>query len=170
MKIFLIGLPGSGKSTLGKDLADALLVDFIDLDIEIEKQENKIVQDIFREKGEDYFRQVESSVLKIWASSSKSFVMSTGGGAPCFYGGIDVINESGISIFLDVPVDEILRRLSASKNRPLLESADEREKFEKLNALYAQRLATYQKATISILNPTVEKLHEAVRIKKRTQP
>src|SRR5689334_5487844 len=102
MKIFLIGLPGSGKSTLGKDLADALLVDFVDLDVEIEKQENKIVQDIFREKGEDYFRQVESSVLKVWAASSKSFVMSTGGGAPCFYGGIDVINESGISIFLNV--------------------------------------------------------------------
>ena len=80
MKIFLIGLPGSGKSTLGKDLADALLVEFVDLDAEIEKQENKIVQDIFREKGEDYFRQAESALLKVWAASSKSFVMSTGGG------------------------------------------------------------------------------------------
>ena len=170
MKIFLIGLPGSGKSTLGRRLADALMIEFVDLDSEIEKQEGKVIADIFHEKGEDHFRQIESGMLKSLAASSMNFVMSTGGGAPCFYQGIDVINESGISIFLHVSTDEIIKRLKPSKDRPLLETTDENERLEKLNVLQSKRLAIYQQATVIIQDPTIEKLLEAVRLRKRTQP
>jgi shikimate kinase len=111
MKIFLIGMPGSGKTTLGKRLAKEMLLPFVDLDKEIERREGKSVQQLFTENGEDYFRQVESKELIEWSASAKSFVMATGGGTPCFYEGIKVINQSGLSIFLDVPLTTLLSRL-----------------------------------------------------------
>jgi shikimate kinase len=166
-RIYLVGLPGSGKTTLGTALAAALGLPFIDLDAEIEKQEGEAVPAIFSTRGEDHFRQVESRVLREWASSSQSFVMGTGGGAPCFYNGMEIINGSGISLFLDVPVDEILRRLAAFNNRPLLQAEDDQKKKEKLEALRQARLAIYRQATITVQNPTLEIVQEALsRLRK----
>ena len=98
-KIYLIGMPGSGKTTLGLQLAEALQLPFVDLDKEIEKHEGKSVPDIFSQQGEAHFRQVESKLLKEWSASGKTFIMATGGGAPCNHHGIEVINRSGLSIF-----------------------------------------------------------------------
>ena len=117
MKIFLIGLSGAGKTTLGKLLAAELQVPFIDMDWEIEKKEKKSVREIFSHEGEDHFRQLESEVLRDWAGAQQDFVMGTGGGAPCFYNGMEVINQSGLSIFLDVPVGELMRRLASATDR-----------------------------------------------------
>ena len=78
MKIFLIGMPGSGKSTLGRQVARHLGIEFVDLDAEIEKAEAKSISDIFSQQGEDYFRIVESRLLLEWAASTKAFVMATG--------------------------------------------------------------------------------------------
>src|SRR4029453_2479239 len=99
MKLFLIGLPGSGKTTIGAALANRLSMEFVDLDKEIETREGNSVPEIFAAHGEAHFRQVESTLLLEWATAQRSFVMATGGGTPCFFDGIDVINKHGLSIF-----------------------------------------------------------------------
>ncbi|MDH4092285.1 MAG: shikimate kinase [Cyclobacteriaceae bacterium] len=166
MKIYLIGMPGSGKSTLGKQLAQKLLVEFVDLDEQIENREGKSVPALFSENGEDYFREVEAKVLREWAGSEKSFVMATGGGAPCYYGGIDLINQTGISIFLHVPVSKLISRLEKGIVRPLLHVQDDKEKEARLNMLQDQRLKCYQQANITVENANLTKLIEAIRLRK----
>jgi shikimate kinase len=142
MKIFLIGMPGSGKSTLGKEVAKALSVPFIDLDDEIENKEGRPIPEIFSEQGEEHFRKLESTTLKQQSEQHESFVMATGGGAPCFLDGMNVINASGVSIFLDVSLKELLSRNEMHKHRPLLQG-DAREKLKKL---YHARLTIYKQA------------------------
>src|SRR5687767_13761414 len=110
MKIYLIGMPGCGKTTLGRQLASAIHLPFVDLDQEIEAREKKSIPEIFEQQGEDYFRQVESGLLYELAGSDKRFIMATGGGSPCFFRGIEVINLTGLSIFLDTSVDILLDR------------------------------------------------------------
>lgn len=166
MKIYLIGMPGSGKSTLGRKLAKELLLEFVDLDHEIETREGKIIKEIFAMKGEDYFRQIESEVLLEWSASSISFVMATGGGTPCFYNGLEIINVTGLSIFLDVPISQLLSRLEKKTDRPLLSATDKREMEDKLVALRSSRLTVYQQANITVENPDLSKLKEAIHLRK----
>ncbi len=166
MKIYLIGMPGSGKSTLGRKLAKELLVGFVDLDHEIETREKKSIKEIFSLNGEDYFRQIESQVLIDWSASSTSFVMATGGGTPCYYKGIEVINETGLSIFLDVPLNQLLARLEKKTDRPLLSASDKQEMEEKLSVLRSRRLAVYQQAHITVENPNLSKLKEVIHLRK----
>jgi len=169
MKIFLIGLSGSGKTTLGKQLAQVLQVPFIDMDWEIEKRENKSVKEVFAQQGEDYFRQLEATVLRDWAASLENFVMGTGGGAPCYYNGMAIIKGAGLSIFFDVPVAELNSRLQHATDRPLLNSGDEADRENKLHALLQARLPIYKQADITIENPTLEKLVNAIQLKGKSE-
>ena len=148
MKIFLIGLPGSGKTTLGKLLAGKLKLPFIDLDIEIEKSERQTINQIFEKRKENYFREVESAMLKKFSASSESFVMSTGGGAPCFHDNITLMNQSGKTIFLDIPVKEIADRLTNNNlaERPLLAKLNPEQLKDKIEFLRSQRIAFYKEA------------------------
>lgn len=164
MKIYLVGMPGSGKTTLGRKIAAALMVKFVDLDHEIERQEGLSIPEIFLQKGETYFREVESKLLGEWASSPLNFVMATGGGAPCHFRGMDIINQSGFSIFLDVPIEVLLQRVNARTNRPLLDDAVERELT--LRKLLATRMPCYRQARVTISNPDLEKLMEAIHFRK----
>ena len=148
MKIFLIGMPGSGKTTTGKLLADNLKLTFVDLDMEIEKLESQPINQIFERKKENYFRQVESSTLKKFCSSSKSFVMSTGGGAPCFHDNMEQMNAAGKTIFLDVPSQEIANRLIKTdlNERPLFAKLSLEQLKDKIEFLRFQRIAFYRQA------------------------
>lgn len=149
-------MPGSGKSTLGKQVATHLGVDFVDLDAEIEKAEGKSISDIFSQQGEDYFRLLESRLLHEWAAGSKAFVMATGGGAPCFHNGIDVINEYGFSIFLDCPIDELIERVRKNQERPLLLASDDDELRGRLGRMLLQRRDCYKQAAVILQNPTLD--------------
>jgi shikimate kinase len=165
MKIFLIGMPGSGKTTLGKQLATHLMLDFVDLDSEIEKFEQKAIREIFQQKGEDHFRFVEARLLREWAGGRNNFIMATGGGAPCFLNGIETINEYGVSIFLDVPITVLIERVKENKERPLLLAADEKVLKDKLEKLRTQRLACYRRATVTVENPSLELLLKKINAK-----
>jgi len=86
MKIILLGYMGSGKSTVGHHLAKKLYLTFTDLDNHIEKKENKTISEIFNEKGEIYFRKKEHEYLKQFINENDSYVLSLGGGTPCYSG------------------------------------------------------------------------------------
>jgi len=157
MKVFLLGLPGSGKTTLGKKLANALELLFVDLDKEIEKKEGKLISEIFSEKKEDYFRKLESSVLKEWCSQSDDFVMATGGGAPCFFDNIEVINRSGKSIFLDVAASEIVKRMSRAglEKRPLCAASGIDGLKDRIEFMRSNRISYYKQAAFIFPGPLI---------------
>lgn len=159
-------MPGSGKSTLGKQAARHLGVDFVDLDAEIEKTEGKSISDIFSQQGEDYFRTLESKLLREWAASSKAFVMATGGGAPCFHNGIDVINTHGLSIFLDCSVTQLIERVRKNQERPLLLASDENELRDRLERMLDKRGDCYRRAAVILKDATLDSLLHHLNIRR----
>ncbi|HZX73170.1 MAG TPA: shikimate kinase [Cyclobacteriaceae bacterium] len=158
MKFFLIGLPGSGKTTLGRKLATLLKIPFVDLDVEIEKRETIATSVIFKKFGEQYFREVESAVLKNWCDRTGSFVMATGGGTPCFFDNLDVINNSGKSIFIDVPASEIAKRIMKSdkSERPLFANVDKDSMKDRIEFMRSQRLPFYKRAHLTVQGDAIK--------------
>jgi shikimate kinase len=152
--IFLIGMPSSGKSTLGRQLAKQLGYDFIDLDSKIEIAEGLKIAEIFSLKGEDHFRLIENQQLKKIQKDSK-FVIATGGGTPCFHGGMEFIKSDGISIFLDIKPDKLVDRMINSKKneRPLFD-LNNKELLNSVTEKYNQRLPVYQQADLIIEGDT----------------
>lgn len=152
MKIYLIGLPGCGKSTLGKQLARHLTIDFIDLDHEIEKLVGLPVREIFKKYGESFFRKQESETLRSVSDSQLEFVMATGGGAPIFHDNMKFMNASGQTVFLDVPTREITNRIlqSNKEERPLLASLAPDELKDKIEFLRSQRIVFYSQAQTTL--------------------
>ena len=169
MKIFLIGLPGSGKTTLGKKLALLVKEKFVDLDNEIELREGKKITEIFRENGEPYFRSLEAKLLKDWCDAQEGFVLSTGGGAPCYGDNMDHINKAGISIFLDVLIPTITDRIRKDGffERPLLASLPIEELNTKIALLRETRLPFYQRAHYSFSGDSLTAEGVATLIRNR---
>jgi shikimate kinase len=150
--IFLIGMPSSGKSTLGRLLAKALNFTFVDMDERIEVKEVSSIPDIFKIKGEDYFRKVESEVLK-QIKPNQQLVISTGGGVPCFFDNMEFIKANGTSIFLDVPPTILAKRImnSTANNRPLIDkNKSENEVLQDIENRYQNRLKFYQQADLQV--------------------
>jgi shikimate kinase len=118
---------GSGKTTVGKQLAHLLKYEFIDLDEMIERGEGKTISETFETHGEDYFRQKESEYLKS-IEPSLNAVVATGGGAPCFFDNMQWMNHHGITIYLKGDPDFLFQRLYTEKDhRPLLKGKSDDE-------------------------------------------
>ena len=145
-RIFLIGYMGAGKTTLGRALAKELNIQFIDLDSYIEERLCKSVSQIFAEKGEAEFRDIERRMLHE-AGEFENVVISTGGGTPCFFDNIEYMNRQGATVFLDVPVERLFIRLSiARKKRPLIVGKSDEELRCFIAEQLAKRLPHYSKA------------------------
>ncbi|MFN0032569.1 MAG: shikimate kinase [Flavobacteriales bacterium] len=132
MKIFFIGFMCSGKTTLGRQLAEELRLPFFDLDDEVEKSNGETIEEIFETRGEATFREMERDELKDLVANQRKFVIATGGGTPCFFDNMKLMLQAGHVVYLDVPVAALLQRISASKaSRPLVFGlqADDLKKF-----------------------------------------
>ena len=148
MKYFLVGMPSCGKSSLAKIIGKEINIQFIDLDKEIEIVEKRSINEIFNIKGEGYFRKIESEVLNSIIKSNKSFIMATGGGTPCYNDNMKIINNNGISIFLDVKISELETRLKNKKDRPLLNRYQ--DKGQILKKIYYERKSYYHESNYTI--------------------
>ncbi len=123
MKIILLGYMASGKSTIGRLLVKIFGYKFIDLDSFIEKREEKSISDIFKDKGEVYFRKTENGYLKELLSTQEKCIISLGGGTPCYANNMQLIKEDKdtISFYLETSIKEIVKRLMTEKEeRPLV--------------------------------------------------
>ncbi|KAA9333208.1 shikimate kinase [Hymenobacter busanensis] len=121
MRLFLIGMPGSGKTTLGRALAAYYSLTFVDLDEVIVQREGRSIVDLFAAEGEAYFRSAEAKALRAVLADYPAVVLATGGGTPCFHANAELLRASGLTLWLDVPVEELVRRLvQQAAHRPLL--------------------------------------------------
>lgn len=145
LSIFLIGMMGSGKSTVGKVLAHHLNYRFFDSDVLIEKVAQQSITEIFQDQGETAFREIETQILRELSACLRS-VIATGGGVV-----LEQMNWShlrqGLIIWLDVPIDLLVQRLEKDRTRPLLQQGDLRAK---LTTLLDQRKALYGEADLII--------------------
>ncbi len=153
MKIVLVGYMGSGKSTIGKILANKLGLDFWDLDEYIETSEGSAISKLFKEKGEIYFRKKENEYLERLLKDEHNFVLSTGGGAPCYGNNMEVIQKGTKNVFyLKVSIGELVKRLSTQKSeRPLIKNIPDSDLPEFIGKHLFERGFFYEKAWHSIL-------------------
>lgn len=142
---------GSGKSTLGNKLANKLNLPFLDLDLLIEEQEHSTIAEIFNQKGEDYFRALETTILKDSVVSNPKFVFSLGGGTPCFNNNMEFINENGTSIYLKYNAGILASRLLVAKQqRPLIADKNEEELKQYVEKLLTEREPFYNQSKIIV--------------------
>ena len=121
--LYLIGLPGSGKTTLGRQLAAHYGREFVDLDEVVVREAGRSIPEIFAVESELGFRQREAAALTRVAARPKLLVVATGGGTPCFHHNLQLLRCTGFVLWLAVPVPELARRLAAAGQaaaRPLL--------------------------------------------------
>jgi shikimate kinase len=145
-RIFLIGYMGSGKTTIGKLLAKHHGFTFIDMDVYIEKKYFKSISQIFATHGEEHFREIERKCLHEVAMFENT-VIATGGGTPCFYDNIDIMNEAGITVYLKYSAEELTLRLSsATHKRPLIAEKNADELLEFISKTLLAREAFYSQA------------------------
>lgn len=149
MKIFLWGYMGCGKSYIGKQLAKELSWEFVDLDVYIITQEAESIKSIFENRGEDIFRILERKYLHE-ISQKDEIVIALGGGTPCFFDNASYMNSCGITVFLDVSINMLVRRLENSKHRPLLSEKKNEEMASFVATQYMKRIAYYEQAKYRI--------------------
>lgn len=171
MKILLLGYMGSGKSTISKKLAHDLGFSFFDLDQLIEKNENASIANIFDDKGEIYFRKVESKILREFVTNNSNFVLALGGGTPCYANNHEVFAEKDVlSIYLKGSIATLFQRLLLDrKDRPLLANLSTAELEDYIRKHLFDRSYYYLKAQhiINIDDKTVTDICNEIQDKLR---
>ncbi len=164
--IILIGFMGSGKSTYGKLIANKLGYSFVDTDSYIERKEGRSISDIFSDDGEEYFRSLETEVLRELMQEDKPQVLSLGGGTPLRENNRKLM-KNGYTIFLNITADDAYARLKDDSTRPLLKVSDPKARIEELLSI---RNPVYEQAADYVLyeeNKTLDEvfyeLSEVVR-------
>lgn len=136
---------GSGKTTFGKQLASKLNYQFLDTDREIEALVGMSIQEIFKSKGEGYFRMLERQLIE--NMSLKNTVVATGGGLPCFNDNMSLLNQKGVTVYLKYSSHELFERLKNDKEfRPLLADKSDNELFNYIDSLLKERELDYLKS------------------------
>ncbi|HEY5591769.1 MAG TPA: shikimate kinase [Paludibacter sp.] len=166
-RIFLIGYMGSGKTTIGKMLAARLQYSFVDMDAYIEKKQFKTVPQIFAEKGEKEFRLLEQNCLHE-VCEFQDVIISTGGGAPCFFDNMEYMNSHGLTIYLKLTPAELAERLedSHANKRPLLAERKGEELRQFIADGLAKREPFYIQATYAVsgdIESEVSQIYELVK-------
>ena len=159
--IYLVGFMGCGKTTVGRELAQILEWEFVDLDDEIERRAEISISEIFTQHGESSFREIESDALLEQiqiVAEGHTRVVALGGGTFGAKQNRKIIKQAGLSVWLNVPLEELWQRVSSATHRPL---AKDRARFE---ALYEERLMEYMKADFSIEAKSKDSAHIAHEI------
>lgn len=150
MRIFLVGFMGAGKSVVGRRLAKSLNLSFYDLDEEIESHYKMSVSAIFQKYDEACFRKLETSILESF-SNKDNFVLSCGGGTPCFGENMAFMKSIGTTIYIKLPADELAGRISSSYHkRPLTEGKSDEELASYVDAMLKKREPFYSMAKITV--------------------
>ena len=153
MKIVLLGYMASGKSTIGKILSKRLHLNFIDLDRYISEKEGISISDLFKTKGEIYFRKVETEYLQEILSSQNSFILSLGGGTPCYSSNMEFLSQTdAISFYLKASIPTITERIRAGKRkRPLVAHLKDEDIPEFVGKHLFERQFYYNQSQYSIV-------------------
>ena len=151
MKIYLIGFMSSGKTHRGKLISLKLNIPFFDLDEQIETAEGRPISEIFSQHGEEYFRRKEKEVLHIISESHDTFLMSCGGGTPCYYNNIDYMNKSGTTVWISSSIDTMHQRLLKDRQkRPVLSGLSDEQLRGYIIKKFSDRKIYYEQAAIII--------------------
>lgn len=167
VRVIIIGYMGAGKTTVGRGLAKALGVPFYDLDWYITERYRKKVPEIFAEKGEEGFRDLERRMLHEVAEF-ENIVLSCGGGTPCFFDNMEYMNSLAETIYLKASPEILDAHLKVAKGtRPLLQGKDDQERYDYIKASLQEREPFYMKARHVIdigLLENYEKVDECVAL------
>lgn len=155
MKVFLVGMMGSGKTYWKNRISKKYALRGYDLDFLIEALEEQTISEIFESEGEQVFREKEAAMLR-WLQQSKNFVVATGGGTPCFHNNMQWMNQQGITIWIDEPVDVLTARLKLEKeHRPLISSLSDSELFSFLENKLMERKPFYMQAAYRLAGSNI---------------
>lgn len=142
--IYLVGFMGSGKSTIGRLLAERLGLPFADLDDDIEAAEGRTIAEVFAQDGEGRFRDAEHAALAARVRAGAAVVLALGGGAYTFARNRDLLRGAGTSVWLDCPFERALQRVAGFAHRPLAKDPAQ------FRALFEKRLADYALADVRV--------------------
>jgi len=164
-RIFLIGYMGSGKSTVGKLLANKLGYSFIDMDAQIEANQFKTISQIFTDLGEEKFRQLEQKCLHE-VSEFDDVVISTGGGTPCFFDNISYMNTNGLTVYLKYSAQELADRLGGIHvaKRPVLGNRQGEELLQFISEGLAKREPFYAQASYSVWGDIESEVQQIINL------